>query len=406
MKKLNHFMLLTTASLLFLAMPAKSQWTEMNSPVSDALYDIDMTTGNTGYAAGYYGTFLKSVDGGNNWTALSVPFTDDLQSVFFFNADSGFVAGNEGLFRTSDGGQNWTQVVLPDTQSLHHVEFLDAFTGFATGSSTSIYKTTDGGLSWQKKNVDTVWWNAIADISFPSVNIGYAVMKGYNTHFFKTTDGGENWFLNDVLPFCPLTNIEGIHFTSDIRGFFGGWYIGAFYETNDGGTTWTDPVINGSTTTGNYYDVDFMNSTTGVMVGYGGDVLITADGGTTWNPELANAGSLPLYAVCFDDNGTVFSAGDGGKIYRRGAISSVTESTIAPGFSAYPNPFETDFIIHFPQMQNEINIVIYNAVGDKIYDQLFFHSSEIKPEIQMNSGVYFVKIKTENFEQAGKIIKQ
>ena len=51
--------------------------------VQDNLFAIDFIDQLHGWAAGYYGTILKTIDGGRNWIHISLPNTDLVRRIQF-----------------------------------------------------------------------------------------------------------------------------------------------------------------------------------------------------------------------------------------------------------------------------------------------------------------------------------
>ncbi len=125
-----------------------------------------------------------------------------------------------GMFRTIDGGQNWTMTT--DKNQLHNVTCLtqDTRAGhedtwyFGSGENrggwlgdvsflgNGIYKSIDGGLSWDSLSITTsntpqsmdndfdFVWNIVTDPSNDSMDVVYAATHG---DIYKSTDGGLSW---------------------------------------------------------------------------------------------------------------------------------------------------------------------------------------------------------------------
>jgi photosystem II stability/assembly factor-like uncharacterized protein len=70
------------------------------------VYFIDSSTG---YAVGWNGTILKTINAGTNWTKLSSGTSNNLMSVCFTDANTGYAVGASGtILKTVNGGTNWT----------------------------------------------------------------------------------------------------------------------------------------------------------------------------------------------------------------------------------------------------------------------------------------------------------
>lgn len=80
-----------------------------------------------GYAVGYQGTIIKSIDRGKTWKKLRngnnlAQRKWNLNDVFFINDLQGYAVGDKGLIvKTNDGGKNWDYVECPSKNDLHSI---------------------------------------------------------------------------------------------------------------------------------------------------------------------------------------------------------------------------------------------------------------------------------------------
>lgn len=149
-----------------------------------ALRDVTFVNNLIGYSAGY-GYVNKTTDGGETWTVL------DVDGDYFFNMDFideevGYVCGWEGgIFKTKDGGSSWENVhgVNQAFSARHHfenIDFIDENTGIVCGYNGELLYTENGGDEWLTIETNT-------DVDFHSV---YFLNK--NTAF---VGGDEGMFL-------------------------------------------------------------------------------------------------------------------------------------------------------------------------------------------------------------------
>lgn len=159
----------------------------------------------------YFPWTLQMIDNLNGYTLVEHRSTSD----FYF-------------WKTYDGGLTWIDITDssmfvsggPFYSSLGYF-FVDKDTGFA-GGQNSIYKTSDGGVSWNRMNtptiIDTVSSNTykINKIFFVDEFYGWAAcsLLWDNGFVLKTTDGGQNWYT------CkPITgDLYNIHFADSLHG--------------------------------------------------------------------------------------------------------------------------------------------------------------------------------------------
>ena len=110
---------------------------------------IGFVNSSVGYIAGNAGNFFKSVDGGLTWSQVNSGITTDIKSLYFINENTGFTCGN-GIYKTVDGGQSWNRIYDP-YYNFNSIFFRDAMTGYACGAAGTILITVDGGDTWMQQ---------------------------------------------------------------------------------------------------------------------------------------------------------------------------------------------------------------------------------------------------------------
>ena len=169
-----------------------------------------------------------------------------------------------------------------------------------TKSPGEIYKTTDGGESWQMQlNHPTVVWRCLG---FADSLRGWAGSIGPNcfsppgtedTVLFQTTDGGTTWSAVQNIPEPRPDGLCGIWVVNESIVYATGRICGPprFIKSTDGGatrsTTDMSPYLD------RLVDAYFFGPDSGFVVGglgplsttSKGVVLFTSDGGATWNPQ-------------------------------------------------------------------------------------------------------------------------
>jgi len=83
---------------------------------------------------------------------------------------------------------------------------------------------------------------------------------------------------------------------------------------------------------------------------------------------------------------------------------SVNQNAIGR-FLVYPNPVSDELFISFPPNFSEAKICLYNTLGQIIFEKSIQNTNTLLSLQNINSGIYFYKIKSNSFTQTGKIIK-
>ncbi len=326
--------LLACTCLLLSALDLSAQWVQKASGTSVALFDLYFPNRDTGYVVGQDGVILRSFDVGESWSALSFPTSAGLNAVHFLNGHEGWVASDSGLYHTLDAGDSWTLESSLARDGWYDIEFSDANTGFVSGEDGKIARTSDRGQTWTILSTPLV--RKLASLSFPSAQVGYATGVGYNWQFLKTTDGGLNWVMDTIRPIGNIGSLEAVFFTSETRGFIGGWYIATFVGTDDGGVSWSDLATAGPV---DLYSIHFPDSLHGFACGWHSTFCRSQDGGDSWSQQTIPGFTGNLYAVRFLDSQTGFIIGDLGSIFKTstGGITGIPNMASAT-WDVYPNP--------------------------------------------------------------------
>jgi IPT/TIG domain/FG-GAP-like repeat/Secretion system C-terminal sorting domain/Photosynthesis system II assembly factor YCF48/PKD domain len=154
---------------------------------------------NIGYAIDA-DRILKTTNKGLTWTVLfqgansyfnHIEAVDDNNLVVMCTSST-----TNLLIKTSNGGSSWQNVTLPALPSgvLRYAFFLDANTGWLSmdnNSSFDFYKTTNGGASWIQLNDPDANPFGCSKMHFVDANTGYALVALLSV--YKTLNGGVTW---------------------------------------------------------------------------------------------------------------------------------------------------------------------------------------------------------------------
>jgi hypothetical protein len=145
-------------------------------------------------------------------------------------------------------------------------------------------------------------------------------------------------------------------------------------------------------------------------------VELLDDYGDSWDVGISDAW-LKIYDVTQGGNALLknVDAGDFGDRYQAaieltsaGSHAGISEESVFSNFKTYPNPASNDLTVDFEtQNSSAVTISLVNSVGQLVYsNDLGIISGKKSTKINVSgleSGMYFVKVKTDNGEKVSRI---
>ena len=244
----------------------------------------------------------------SGWVLQSpYPQSHALFSSKFLDSSNGYAVGQIGtVIKTTNGGINWTVKNLDSLKTFYSCSFININTGFVCGQSGSLYKTINGGNNWNKliSGINNIDFNTVYMVNNSIIYIG-----SDSGRIIKSTDGGINFVIQQA---PTLGSITQLFFINEQLGF-GSVYNGKVIKTTDGGQTWTYIQLTP------YYlnSVYFITPLIGYAVGGTFNPLIfkTTDGGNNWFSQYPPSSSQYLNSIYFSDTNTGIAVGRGGTIF-------------------------------------------------------------------------------------------
>jgi photosystem II stability/assembly factor-like uncharacterized protein len=337
----------------------------------NSLLDV-ACSGQTCYAAGQFGTLLKSSDGGATWAGIVTGLTLDLPRVRLAGGspDRVLVGGGCAVRRSDDGGETFFRLPFTAADSgcpaqLASLSFPSTSVGYLLLADGRVLSTADGGRSFSRRT--TVPGGAATDIACPAERTCFAVnasglverttdgavswtevgrggaallglgIAGPNTLFavgvnqtvLKSSDAGATWQRKTVRN-IPAADFRVIRCADALRCLIATQSGTQVVRTIDGGETFTSVVPSNDQT----FAVEFGAGSRAIAAGALGSAEVSNDAGSTWT-AVGNriAGSFLTLAAASDSvayaggrQGVLARTGDGGQSWSN--VSPPTDSTV------------------------------------------------------------------------------
>ncbi len=320
------------------------------------------------YAGACNGGIFKTTDGGNTWNpifdanaflavgAIELDPSDE-NTIYVGTGDKNFGGGSHlgnGMYRSTDAGVNWTQIGLEQTAIITEIAIdpIDPNRIFASTlgntyektNERGVYRTTDGGTTWQNVLfisdssgvIDMVMDPSNSDVlyatGFNRINLPFdAKVTGPDAKVFKTIDGGDTWTeLSGGLPTVENSRI-GLAISDVDPNILYALYVDGtsqdvddVYKTIDGGLNWIALDVQGGGLPSNalggfgwYFGEIFINPyNNDHLVIPGVEMFQSLDGGLSWTQNVPNWWTYEVHAdkhaITFLDATSYIIATDGG----------------------------------------------------------------------------------------------
>jgi photosystem II stability/assembly factor-like uncharacterized protein len=246
----------------------------------------------------------RQVDGHNNY---------ELHKVIFIGDSIGYIVGGSRygigmLIKSTDGGNTWTQPDSVGPKCFYGCCFLNAAQGYAAGYDSWWAATTDSAKTFAVTVGD---YHPINGISFLNSSRGVRVGgDGYASGVIASTfDGGNTWGSTSY-----TSNMRDVQFIDSNTVVVSGY--GLILKSTDGGLT-----FNATSAFGDFFvSMDFPTSSTGYFAGYQGEIIKTTDAANSFHRVKAGNGPFKMQthfeAIKFWDENTGYVVGDAGVMYQ------------------------------------------------------------------------------------------
>lgn len=264
-------------------------------------------------ALGYGDGVYKSTDGGKSWKNMGLKDSRQIGEISIDPRNSNIVfvaaegsawgpAGDRGLYKTTDGGKTWKKVLeISENTGVNNVIYdprnpdvmyatseqrrRHVYTKIGGGPESAVYKSEDGGETWNKIMSGLPGVNIGGmDIAISPVNpdVLYLIMEAAEDKggFFKSTNRGASWnkmndynasgqYFNEI--YCDPKNVDKVYSMDVVSKV-----------TLDGGKTWNTIGLSNRHVDDHAMWIDPTN-TEHFLIGGDGGIYETFDGGSSYD---------------------------------------------------------------------------------------------------------------------------
>ena len=272
----------------------------------------------------------KSIDAGKTWTSVGLADTHAIGRLIINpkNPDVAFVAAlghpfadndERGIFRTRDGGKTWEKVLFKDAKTggidvtfdpgNPNIVFAALWQAKRTpwsmdsgGPGSGLYRSADGGATWKEIKghgfPEGIKGRIGVSVSGANPNRVWAVVENEKGGIYRSDDGGEKWaLLTDDHRFRQRAWYYS-HIFADPKSADTVYILNtAAYRSNDGGKTFTPIHAPHGDNHGLWIDP---TNAKRLINGNDGGATISTDGAQSWT-TLYNQPTAQFYHVTTDN---------------------------------------------------------------------------------------------------------
>lgn len=409
------------AILALLSLQHTAQWSRIDSITHGNINTIHFTNADTGFVYTQPGVMWRTANGGQSWDSIALNFTGYIHDIAFASPDVGYAVGGAwfphgvhypyAIYKTKDGGLSWDSIHVGGSGGVfNYVATLSTNEFFATSTEGMIH-SADGGQTYDTVSVNNTPWGTeqYTRIRFLNATEGYVLGRsnlftGHLFRLYKTTNGGQSWqsihadtTLNFSLDFVITPQGQGVIVGND----------NFVLRTINGGSDWDTVTLPRNSIM--FRQVEQID---GYWYARGSDAADTShciysssDGGITWQKQFsrkANTGGFIDMSIAGPNVGYCT---DWRNVYKNSKLISLPEMPSAD-FQLYPNPASNTVSLELVN-SSPVKVSIHNSFGQRVREFYGDGESVVSLDVSMlRAGLYILTVHQSGVSINRKFLKE
>jgi len=352
-----------------------------------------------------YNTLMVTDDGGSSWNVKDVGTGFKFRDVSLPSNTVGYILSNSNykLLKTINGGEDWLPLdlpALPGNLDYTHLQFVNEMTGYVCGENGYVFRTEDGGHTWQDKSISTK--PLLTGMFFINENLGCLISE--DGKVIRTVSGGNSYTFDNLEYNGKTYEPLEIYFVNELTGYIA-TKESEIFRTADGGNNWQAVShLSAGVSNPRLYFVDdstgWYKSTT--------KVFFTKNGGKKWDMDVNYYGTS-LYDMAFLDANHGWVCGNYSFVATYSApvgIEQVPDQSTR--FTLFPNPVGDQIVVSAIHSNDMIfHYQIYDLNGRLLITSVV---NSGQPIVKINvsgftPGMYLIKVKVNNRYYISRFLK-
>lgn len=266
-------------------------WIPQISGTVNSLLTVCAVNSKICWAGGTLATVRKTTDGGLTWTnANGGGISGDVYNIFALDEFTAFCtttpSSSTFIFKTTNGGATWQGVYTQSGGFIDAIQMISSTEGYALGDPVggkwTILKTTNAGDFWARIPTEPVQVGAEAGWNNSFIIRDTYMWFGTNsTKVYRSGNLGASW---SSAPTPGVLSSYAVHYNNNFLGLAGGT---GMVKSIDGGLSYVpgiNPAVNVSGLDG-YFSAWWATA-------FNANIYLSTDQGLSWTPVYAQTGSV------------------------------------------------------------------------------------------------------------------